>query len=107
MRTIEEIRRALPVLSADPDRDTSPSEEGLTAGLHRGLRFTDEGKSPTEILRIAQAMEQGYCSVGSDNEDEWQSAFSAALYWVAEQYDWDADGNPIYREGNIWGQPVG
>jgi hypothetical protein len=103
MRTVEEINaRLVKIDSDDRDQDTA-HQVGMNNGFVRAIQLIQDGKTTAEILEKAQASERNYTPYGDDYEDAYQSGYVLALYWCVEQLDWDADGNPIYRPGNIWG----
>lgn len=103
MRTIEEINAQLqPVETDDRDQDMA-HRAGMNNGFVRAIQLIQDGKTTADILASAQASERSYQSFGDDYEDAYQSGFVLALYWCAEQLDWTEDGEPVYRDGNIWG----
>lgn len=107
MRTIEEIQQQL---AHEPDKDDgsyqhsqdAAYDDGFDAGMRTGAKLVQQGKSSADILHYAQADELGYLPHGNDDEDAWQSGYSTALFWCAEQFDWNAEGVPVYRAGNVW-----
>lgn len=103
MRSLEEINAQLVKIETDErDQDTA-HQVGMNNGFVRAIQLIQDGKNTTDILAAAQASERNYTPYGDDYEDAYQSGFVLALYWCAEQLDWDADGEPIYRDGNVWG----
>lgn len=110
MRTLAEIsaqQNTERLLDPSLDDQTAAYNRGMMAGFEQGKEFIQSGMTSAEIAEYTQRDERGYRSHGDDGMDAWQGGYSCALYWVAEQYDWDDEGNPIYREGNIWGEEVG
>lgn len=107
MRTPEEVRAQIVPYTVEHQ---TPSESFFTVGLSDALEtaamMIERGATPAELLILAQGSERNYTSYGNDDEDMYQNGRLCALYWAAEQYDWDAEGNPIYRAGNIWNLPV-
>lgn len=114
MRDIQQIEQEIAELQQkygdDPgyyyDQDQA-SDFGMLAGFRAGLKMIQEGKTSEEITAYAQRDQHDYVSHGDDLEDAWQSGYSCALFWVGEQFDWDDDGVPIFRPGNIFNEPVG
>lgn len=108
MRTVEEIQYWI---GRRPDQGTFgymhaldiAYDDGFDSGMHKGLRMTQEGKTPADILSFAQADQAAYVPHGDDQEDAWQSGYTVALEWCAEQFDWDETGQPIGRPGNVVG----
>lgn len=109
MRTIEELEREIVEATQDyvdeHDQD-SQYDAGMKAGFKAALRLTKEGKTPDEIFEYAQTDQKAYVSHGDDYADAWQSGYTCALEWAAEQFDWNKDGEPIFREGNKLGFPA-
>lgn len=107
MRTIAEIEALLLPEKELPDISDQDAQydRGVQAGFKKAIRMIEDGKTTPDILEYARADSLGYVSHGDDYADAWQSGYSTALYWAAEQYDWDEEGVPIFREGNIWGEP--
>jgi hypothetical protein len=109
MRTIEQIQAEINAIRFDgfDARDQGDHwKDGFHSGLTLGLALTQQGKTSDDIFADAQATASGYNSHGDDMEDAWQSGYTAALYWCAEQYDWDSEGKPIFRAGNKLGEPA-
>ncbi len=104
MRTIEDIEAQIPEEQPDIHDEDAQFQNGLRAGFKAAIGLIERGKSTAEILAFTQVEESEHKSVGDDYADAYQSGRTTALYWVAEQYDWDGEGNPLFREGNIWGQ---
>lgn len=107
MRTIEELLAELVAATAD-DSDRGGSEDnanrdGCIDGFYAALRMIGNGRTSAEILNAAQADEAAYVAHGNDDQDAWQNGYLMALYWAAEQFDWDAEGVPLFRDGNVWG----
>lgn len=106
MRTTEEIQAQIDETINDDTDGSSYSRcarEGALAGFRAGLKMVKEGKTESEIALYAQSDERAYRSWGDDCRDIEQSAYTSALYWCAHQYDWDSEGRPIFRPGNIFG----
>jgi hypothetical protein len=103
-RTISEIEA---MLSQHKLEDIEGFSGGMYQGFQAGMRMIQEGKSPAEIYQYAKDDDNVYRSWGDDRADEYQSGRTCAIMWCAGQYDWDENGNPIYREGNFLGEQVG
>jgi len=107
VRTIEEIQVQIDRILKDDEYGDEydqgqQSEAGRLAGFRRGQKLIAEGKTRDEITAWAQEDDRSYASYGDDYADAWQSGYSTALFWVAEQYDWDDDGNAIRRPDSIF-----
>ncbi len=102
MRTLDEILANIEqseTAVADSDEYQNDQDAAFTSGLIVGfktaLRMTKQYKTPAEILEHARADEREYVSVGNDNDDAFQSGFTTALLWAAEEFDWDESGKAI------------
>lgn len=102
MRTIAEVEAQLLDWEELPDtRDQDAQyDRGMQAGFRTAIRMLQAGNTSAGILDYAQADERDYVSVGDDYADAWQNGYSTALYWAAEQFDWDTDGAAVFRDGN-------
>lgn len=110
MRTIAEVEMEFNRIndrwSGDAHEEGDRSDEGMLMGFKTIMRWIGEGKTLDEMIALTRKDENGYHSWGDDYADAEQSGFICALYWGCEQYDWTEDGQPIFREGNILGQPA-
>ena len=75
--------------------------DGMITGFKTGIRLTKEGKTEQQIIDYIHEDEAEYRSVGDDDADAYQSGFTCALWWAADQYEWDADGMPILHPDAI------
>jgi hypothetical protein len=75
--------------------------EGMIAGFKAGIRLTKEGKTEQQIIDYIHADDMAYSSHGDDDQDAYQSGFSCALWWAADQYEWIEDGTPVLHEDSI------
>lgn len=80
---------------------------GMRDGFKTGLRLTKEGKTAQEIWEYAASNDANYISYGDDLADAYQGGYTCALYWCADQYDWNGDGMPVYVPGNFLNQMPG
>lgn len=75
--------------------------DGMIAGFKTGIRLTKEGRTEQQIIDYIYEDEAEYRSFGDDDRDAYQSGFTCALWWAADQYEWDADGMPVYHDDAI------
>ncbi len=92
MRTDAEIRTQIEECKAYRDyssREDRDYDDGLQAGFYRGLLMIEQGKTSAEIAAFAK----------DDEDDAYQTGFIEALGWVDEAFDWNENGEPIFRDG--------
>lgn len=89
------------------DHRDEQAYDGERCGFLAGIRLTKRGYTERQIWEFAASDDANYRSWGDDAADAWQSGYTCALYWCADQYDWNADGVPVYNAGNFLGHPEG
>jgi len=112
MRTIDEIKAELHVQETQNYDSSHRADvddqhiQGLIAGFKDAINLIEHGKSQKEAISTLIATQTTYRSNGDDRADTWETGWETAFSWCAEQYDWDAQGQAIFRADNIWGYTV-
>lgn len=109
MRTIDEIKAQLTPENRDFESWQGRAEaEGRNVGLRTAIFMIEDGESEEDFIETAKDVyKRHYQDYPDDERSYWGAGYAMAMLWCAEQFDYDAEGWPIYRAGNFLNHPAG